>query len=300
MLILTLLLAGVFVTAAWQLYRHAEQHKTQMEGLERRIALQHGKTGTAPRHVRPFSLPAWLEPVLARAQIELTPRMLGTLVAVAGLVFCAVLFLQGVLVALGAVLALAAGTVVYVRERARRRSEAFIDALPFFLDTMRQLLAVGNSLSQALLRAMASAPAPIEGYLGAAARRIELGAPLGDAVQQVADRLAIPELAMLAAAVRSNLRFGGPMAGIVGNLVNLIRERLRIKRELASATAEVRVSTRLMIAIPLALTAFMLLTIPSYSRFFINDPRGHVQAGVAVVMQGLGMVLMVRLQRLSF
>jgi len=300
MLILTLLLAVVSVAMAWLLYRRADGHKTEMEALERRIALQDGTVSSAPRHVRPFSVPARLEPVLARAQIEPTPRMLGIIVAVAGLTFCFVLFLQGLVIALGALLALAAGVVVFVRERARRRSEAFIEALPFFLDNMRQLLAVGNSLSQALLRSMASAPGPVQSYLGMAARRIELGAPLGDSMQQVADRLAIPELAMLSAAVRSNVRFGGPMTGIIGNLVYLIRERLRIKRELASATAEVRVSTRLLIAMPLALTAFLLLTIPSYRIFFFDDPRGHNLAMVAIVMQAMGMVMMIRLQRLTF
>jgi tight adherence protein B len=300
MLIVALMLAGVFLGAAWFLYRHAETRKADLEGLERRIALQGGTVAAVVRHVRPFAVPARMEPVLARAQIEPTPRLLAMLVVGAGLAFCVTLVWLGVLEALGTVLLGAAVLVIYVRERARRRTEAFIEALPFFLDNIRQLLAVGNSLSQALLRGVASAPGPIQAYLGTAARRLELGAPVGDAVQQSADRLAIPEVAMLAAAVRTNLRFGGAMTGVIANLVYLIRERLRIRRELASATAEVRVSTRLLVAMPLALTAFLFATIPPYRAFFFHDPRGHHLAAAALVMQGLGMAMMVRLQRLAF
>jgi tight adherence protein B len=300
MLIVTLILAAVFVGAAYMLYRHADGHKEAMEAIERRIALHNGTASAVLRHVRPFSVPAQIEPMLARARIEPTPRMLGTIAAIGGLLFCVVLFFLGFLIALGAVALLAVVVATLVRERARRNTEAFIDALPIFLDNMRQLLAVGNSLSQALLRSVAAAPEPVQAYLAGAARRIELGAPLGDSMQQVADRLAIPELAMLAAAVRSNLRFGGPMTGIVGNLVNLIRERLRIKRELASATAEVRISAQALIAMPLMLIAFLFATNPAYRLFFFNDPRGHTMAIVAAALQGLGIVLMIRLQRLTF
>lgn len=300
MLILALLLAAVFVGAAFLLYRYAEVRKVDLEGLERRIAMEGGQAATVLRHVRPFAVPGRFEPLLARAQIEPTPRLLGILVGVAGLLFCAGLVMLGFLAALGIVLGVAVATVVLVRERARRRTEAFIEALPFFLDNIRQLLAVGNSLSQSLLRATSAAPLPVQAYLGATARRIELGAPIGDAVQQTADRLAIPEVGMLAAAVRTNLRFGGSMTGIIGNLVFLVRERLRIKRELASATAEVRVSTRMLIAIPLVLTAFLFITIPSYRTFFFNDPRGHNMALIACAMQGVGMALMIRLNRLVF
>ena len=305
MLILAILLAMVFVGAAWLLYRYAEVRKGDLEGLERRIALQDGIGQAGPaeaalRPVRAFAVPARFEPLMARAQIELTPGLLGIMAGVAGLLFSVVWYFLGFVAGLAAVMLVAIIALTLVHERARKRTEAFIEALPTFLDNIRQLLAVGNSLSQALLRSVASAPLPIQDYLGGAARRIELGAPLGDAVQQTADRLRIPEVAMLAAAVRTNLRFGGAMTGIIGNLVFLVRERLRIKRELASTTAEVRISIRLMVAMPILLIAFLFLTIPPYRAFFFNDPRGHHLAIAAGVMQVMGTVIMVRLQRLAF
>jgi tight adherence protein B len=235
-----------------------------------------------------------------RAQLDPTPQQLALLAGAFPLFFALVLGLAGLAFALLATAAMAATIILYVRARARRGIEALIDSLPVYLDGVRQLMVVGNSLSQALIRALPAAADPVRSYLGGAIRRIELGAPIGDSLQQAADRLAVPEIAMLSAAVRANLRFGGPIATILGNLAQILRERLRIKRELASATAEARVSTKMLIAFPLLLSLFLLTTNPAYRHFFFVDPRGHRLAAIASALQLIGMMLMLRLQRLAF
>jgi tight adherence protein B len=245
-------------------------------------------------------MPQRFAPLLARAEIEPTPQMLSILIGVWALIVSLVFALGGFFFALIVAGGLASLPWFYVRMIANRRTNALIDALPFYIDGVRQLMSVGNSLPQALMRAMTNAAEPVQTVLGPAARRIELGAPIGESLQQLADRLAIAELSMLAAAVRTNLRFGGSMATILANLSQIMRERIRINRELSSATAEVKISTQMLIAIPLCLIALLFTISPIYRIFFFNDPRGHHMAIVAAVLQVIGMVIMTRMKRLAF
>jgi tight adherence protein B len=273
--------------------------------LDRRMGGQMGLRIEAPvvvvRQRRALvTMPRRMNPLLAQAQIEPTPQLLAILIGVLALSFAISLAIGGLFIGLVVVAAEAGLIVIYVNARARRRRDTLIDAMPFYLDGVRQLMSIGNSLPQALQRALPTAAATVQSFLGPATRRIELGAPVADSMQLLADRLAIPEVAMLAAAIRVNIRFGGPMASILGNLAQIVRERLRIKRELASATAEVKVSTQLLVALPLLLTAFLLTSNPAYRAFFFNDPRGHRLAIIAAVMQGVGIMIMMRMKRMSF
>lgn len=273
--------------------------------LDRRMggqmAMRVAASAPAPRERRPLvTMPKRIEPVLAQAQIEPTPQLLSIIVGVLALTFALTLALSGPFIGLIAVAAEAALIAMYVNARARRRRDKLIDAMPFYLDGVRQLMSIGNSLPQALQRALPTAAATVQSFLGPATRRIELGAPVADSMQQLADRLAIPEVAMLAAAIRVNIRFGGPMTSILNNLAQIVRERLRIKRELASATAEVKISTQLLVALPLLLTAFLLTSNPAYRDFFFNDPRGHRLAIIAAGMQGAGIMIMLRMNRMAF
>jgi len=270
--------------------------------LERRLAahLRGTSLGTLPSPASTVPVPDILAPLLVRAQIVLTSRLL---LAISGSLALAVL---GALLAFGPFAALVAATALpgallfYLRRRARRRTEQLVEDLPFFIDSVRQLIAVGNSLPQALARALPAASPAVHDYIGPAIRRIELGAPLAEALQQVAARLHVPEISMLASAVRVNVRYGGPLTQILSNIATLIRERSRVGREIAAATAEMRVSAKLLAVMPLILAAFFLLSNRAYLDFFLDEQRGRHLAMLAVSLQVVGAIAMARVQRLNF
>jgi tight adherence protein B len=279
--------------------------RRELSVLDRRMSGQIGLRVEAPapaqRERRPVvTMPKRLEPLLAQAQLEPTSQMIAIVIGVLALSFAVAIAIGGPVLGLMVVAAEAALIATYVNGRARRRRDKLIDALPFYLDSVRQLMSIGNSLPQALQRALPTAADTVQSFLGPATRRIELGAPVADAMQQLADRLGIPEVAMLAAAIRVNIRFGGPMTSILNNLSQIVRERVRIKRELASATAEVKVSTQLLVLLPLLLVAFLLSANVSYRHFFFDEPRGHRLALIAALLQGGGILLMMRMKRMAF
>jgi tight adherence protein B len=223
------------------------------------------------------------------------------ILAVAGLgLVVAVLLLAGPAFALAVLLGLPMGALSWLRGRARKRVDALTEALPLYLDGVRQLQAVGNSLSQALSRALADASPVVRAFFDTAARRLEMGAPVAETMQQLADRLQVPEVSMIAAAIRTNLRYGGSIGAVFTNLAHILRERLRIRRDLVAATSEAKVSSRVLIAMPLLAMVGLVMMNPAYLDFFIADPRGQHLSLLAVGLDGAGMLIIRRMLRLEF
>lgn len=293
------LILGLLVLAGIGYLVLTEQRRDQAR-LDRRLNGIAARAPAASPLLAPVTVPEMLAPLLAQAQVEFTMRALGIAAGVLLLLALFALLLAGPVLALLLLLTPPAVLLFWIRHRAYQRTSALIEALPHYIDAVRQMQTVGSSLSQAIERALHEAPEIVRSFLGPVARKLELGAPVSDAMQQQADRLHIPEISMLAAAIRTNSRYGGSITTILLNLAGILRERIRIKRDLLAATSEARVSGRVLIAMPFIAVAILFSLSPSYPAFFLHDPRGHSMALTAFFLQGLGVLVMRRMMRLSF
>lgn len=293
-LLLALLILGL-LGYSW----HAERSRARMV-LDRRLEAI-AAPGTAPaRSISIVTAPRRIAPLLAQAQIELTVPNLQAMAGALLLLALGGLVLAGPVAALVLIVGVPLAAFSWVQGRARKRVQALTDALPLYLDGVRQLQAVGNSLAQALDRALADSPDAIQGYFAQTSRRLAMGAPVAETMQQLADRLHIPEVSMLAAAIRTNLRYGGSIASAFANLAAILRERIRIRRELSAATSEAKVSAKVLIGMPLVSMALLVAMNRNYIDFFFNDPRGRSMSLVAIVLEVLGILIIRRILRLNF
>lgn len=245
-------------------------------------------------------LPRWLQVRLARADIEFSFISLGLGLAMI-LVAAAIVFhyfgpLAGVLAGAGLIVA----ALIVFQQIAARRIAAFVDGLPSFFDSMRQLLTIGNSLQQAVTKAIDNASPAVQRYTRPLGRRIQNGAPVGESVIWLARRLDVPEIHMLAAAVQTNLRYGGRMSHILSDLTAVIRDRARVNRELKAATSETRLSALVLGLLPFAVALFVFVLNPKYLSFFIDTEKGNQLLYLAIGLQVLGIMIMRRIIRLDF
>ena len=273
----------------------------QRAQLARRLAALRIAAPPPPPHAaRPKMLPAWAERRLTAAGIEPAERLFinaAALVAAPPLIaLIAGWPLLAPIMAMGAAMALAA----WVGWRGRRNLSAFVAALPFLLDSMMQMLRAGNSLQQALVKSAESSGPAIRRFLDPAIHRIIHGVGPADALLWAGDRIALAELRMLAAAVQINGRHGGSMAAVLANLAGILRHAAQVRRDLHSASAEVRFSGRVLMAMPLVIAAMMTAMNPAYLRFFTATQQGTRLAVIALALQLAGMMAMRRLMRLPF
>lgn len=288
------------ITVGMTLIYIADARTRVFASIDRRLA-RLTPAGVEPtRRARPLSLPDFIVPLLARAQVDPTIERLRLMAWLLLAVALVAFVIAGPIATLIVLAGVPLGALAWLRSRADKRTEAMIEALPHYIDAVRQLQAVGNSLSQAIERALADAPDAVRGYFLPAGRKIEMGAPLAETMQQLADKLRVPEVSMLAAAIRTNLRYGGSIGTVLRNLSHILRERARVRWELKAATSEAKVSSRVLIAMPMLAMLLLVLLNPGYIDFFVSDPRGHKLALFALGLEALGIVVLRRLLRLDF
>ena len=176
--------------------------------------------------------------------------------------------------------------------RAARNMRELSDSMLGFLERVRQLLSVGNSLAVALDRAVQNSPPVVAHCLMPAIRRIANGSGVADSIARTAGELDLYELHLLATAARTNLRFGGSMTAILKNIIENIRRRTGIERELRSNTTQIRASAWVLAALPVLVASMVTLTNRDYSRWFLATDTGHMMIGYAVLSQLLGVLAM--------
>jgi tight adherence protein B len=300
------LLLGVlalFIMAGVSLLAGQAQRRRQQYVQERLQALRDNMLkaeGAARPVVTALPGPQFLRLWLTRADIAPTPRSLGAAALAIVLIAVTANWLAGPLAAALTAVALAFAGIYGLWRLACRRLDAFIEGLPFFLDALRQLLVVGNSIQQGLLKAAENTSPAMQRYLQPMIRRINNGAPIPESIEWLAQRLELPELYMLAAAVETNFRYGGRMSNVLANLIQILRDRARVERELKAATAEIKFSVIVLGLMPLISAVLIFLIKPSYVTFFIETEQGHRLALIAIGLQLIGMVIMRRIMRLEF
>jgi tight adherence protein B len=176
--------------------------------------------------------------------------------------------------------------------RASARIRQLSDCMLGLLERMRQLLSVGNSLSVALDRAVENSPPIVAQCLAPTLRRIANGSGVADSLERCAAELDVYELHLLATASRTNLRFGGSMTAILRNIIENIRKRGSVERELRANTTQIRASAWVLALLPILVATLVMLTNRDYARWFLATEKGHGMIFYAALSQIAGVFCM--------
>lgn len=245
-------------------------------------------------------LPRWISRRLFQAGIEVDMRRLSLAVLGGTGVWIALAVVFGLFVASIAGVALIGGALGCLDYAASRRMDALSLAMSGFLDRVRQLLVVGNSLSVALARATQSSPPIVVAFLSPTIRRIANGAGVGESVIQLADELDLHEVRLFGTAIETNLRFGGSLTAVLANLIESIRRRGAVDREVRANTSQIRASAWILGLLPVAAGALAMVTNPEYAEYFIYDPTGRKMLFYAALSEAIGAFLMRAVVRVAY
>ena len=158
--------------------------------------------------------------------------------------------------------------------------------LPTTIDSMAGALQAGSSLAQAMEMASREVPAPIGKELGIVVREMAVGVPMTDAFDNMLTRCRSMDLDMLVTAISIQHRIGGNLSMILRNISHTIRERLRIKGEIAVLTAQQRLSGYIVSGLPLIIIGALFIIAPTYiSKLFLPGI-----ARLMLVAGGFGML----------
>jgi len=201
----------------------------------------------------------------------------------------------------GLVQMLAFGTVgyllpgIYVKYRINRRLRAFNSQLGDTLTLLSNALKAGYSFAQAIDSVAKNAVAPISDEFGRAVREMNLGGSPDEALSNITKRIASADFDLVATAYSIHRTVDGNLAEILDNIAYTIRERVRIKGEIATLTAQARASGTLITFLPIVLSAFMYFVTPTYFRPMFENFIGWVLIAIGLFMIFVGNLIIRRI-----
>jgi tight adherence protein B len=174
-----------------------------------------------------------------------------------------------------------------------KRFDKFVTQLPDALSMITSALRAGHSFQSALGVVATELADPIGTEFSNIVRDINLGIPVKEALNRMVGKLdALPDVRMFATAVLIQREAGGNLAEILEKLGYTIRERFKLKGQIASLTGQARLTGYVLGGAPAFLLVGLSLFMYSYVKPLWETDLGHVLLVLAVIMQGIGFFIM--------
>jgi tight adherence protein B len=298
--LLTWLLSLACVAAAGLLLTGLCLSRARARGLKRLDELLDGEAAPLRRSALKAALPEMLTRRLLRAGWDPQHRHLLITLAAWLAVVIATAATGGLLAGALAGVTMPLALWAFLEYRAAKNMALLAESMLGLLERIRQLLSVGHSLQTALQRAVENSPPVVGRALASTLRRIANGAGVADSVERAAAELDLYELHLLATAARTNLRFGGSMGALLKNMIENVRRRATVERELRANTTQTRASAWVLALLPMVVAGVVMNTNHAYAGWFLATESGHHMILYAAISQSLGILAMRTITRTRY
>ncbi len=178
--------------------------------------------------------------------------------------------------------------MVSVRLMRRSRRRQFRSQLPDLLMLLAGALRSGAGLQLSLSRVAGAVAAPASRELERVLQAVRMGTPLAQALHGLERRMPIEEVTLWVTAMRLGSESGGGTAAVLESLSEAMRRKLVLERKILALTAQGRLQSWVMSALPMIVLALLsLVDAQSFSRL-VDTPDGRWILGAVAVGQILG------------
>jgi tight adherence protein B len=186
----------------------------------------------------------------------------------------------------------------YVRRRQGGRLNSFNKQLPDTITLLANALRAGSSFLQAIELVVRESRPPISTEFQRVIREVNLGLPFEQALQNMVRRVKSEDLDLMATAISIQYQVGGNLAEILDSIAYTIRERVRIKGEIRTLTAQQRISGYVVAFLPIGLATFLFIIAPSFMAPMFDPavnvagiPTGEILIAVGLTMMFIGFMI---------
>jgi tight adherence protein B len=188
---------------------------------------------------------------------------------------------------------------MYLSNAAKRRMRAFENQLSDTLNLWVNALRSGYSVLQAMEAIATELPAPVSVEFERVGQEVRLGLGVPQALSNMLRRVPSDDLDLVITAVNIQREVGGNLAEVLDTISFTIRERVRIKGEIRTLTAQGRLSGWIISLLPIALALILLLINAEYigqlferaDPMIFSIPCGWIVIGVGLIMMVIGIII---------
>jgi tight adherence protein B len=202
-----------------------------------------------------FELAPRLQNLLYQADLTWTTGQLLTICGVCLVIGAALVLWQvgSIPLALLAGLACSAAPFGLVVFKRRRRLDRFQEVLPEALDLMVSAMRAGHSLVAAMGSIARECADPVGCEFKTCFEEQNYGLEIKTALDNMINRVPLQDLRIVATAIMIQKESGGNLAEVLDKTSHVIRERFRLKRQVATHTAQGRMTGWVLTLLPIVL-----------------------------------------------
>lgn len=180
-----------------------------------------------------------------------------------------------------------------------QRRKAFIEDLPNAIELMSRMAATGRSTSEAISMVTEDFQGLLKDEFTKIKEKIALGTRLEDALQEVSEKLQIPEFKYFTIVLTVQTKTGGNVVALLNNLVETLRARKEAHLQMKALIAEPMMSGFILAGLPVFMVVLLSLIKPGYFSPMIDTKIGIMLSVGCVFWQLVGAFIMYRMVRID-
>ena len=162
---------------------------------------------------------------------------------------------------------------IWLSRRQASRLKAFNEQLADTISLMSNSMRSGMGLVQSMEMISREAEPPVSEEFQRVVREIGLGVGPQDALQHLVRRVASDDLDLMVTAILVQFEVGGNLSKILDSIATTIRERVKLKGEIKTMSAQGRMAGYMLSGMPVAIGGILMLIAPTYiGKMFTPGP----------------------------
>lgn len=188
---------------------------------------------------------------------------------------------------------------IYLNLRISKRIKQFNNSLGDAIVLISNSLKAGYSFFQSIDIVAKEMTGPIAEEFDLLQKEINLGYTTEEALDNLLTRLKSDDLELVITAVLIQRQVGGNLAEVLDSISSTIRERVRIKGEIRTITAQGRISGIMIAILPPGLGIVLYMINPDHIKLLFTEKLGLIMIGISILMELLGIYFIKRIVKIE-
>jgi len=180
---------------------------------------------------------------------------------------------------------------ILVNNARKKRAELFSKQLSEALVIMGNSIKGGFTFLQSMQSVANDMQPPISTEFSKVLREIHYGVNQEIALRNMVERTGSEDLELLVSAVVTSSQVGSNLTEILDTIASTIRDRIKIKQEINTLTAQGRISGLLIGILPIAIVLAVMVLNPNYFAGFFESYMGKVLLVLSIALEAVGFLI---------
>lgn len=183
----------------------------------------------------------------------------------------------------------------YLKMRQRRKVARLEEQLPEALTLMSQSLKAGFGLLQSMSLAAEQMDHPIGTELQRTIQEMNVGSSAEEALLALSERAGSYDLDIIVTAIIVQRTVGGNLSEILDKVAETMRERIRIRGEIKTLTAQQSLTGLVIGLLPFGVGGLFFVISPDYITPLFSETLGRMMVVAAIFLEAVGLMVIRRI-----